>query len=320
MFDIDKIQPIINHLQSISSYFKPTGNEIIIYCPYCDDATRINASNHGHLYISKAFPVFNCFRCSTSGTLIRLLVETDFKDEEVLKYLASFIKYKFLPDHYIKIKRKTKVEDISKMILNTNLQFEKENKQKFEIYKTYLKSRLGSVDFLNFLISPGLFYNKLTCDFINFDQELIVQRLIEKLVVKDTEIKHHLNKTSSGLYYFQEKNFDKYNEIVLAEGAFDIISLYLYSMEFKNCLFISVSGKKYLSTVEKLIIEDLLIGEYQFHLVFDNDVLDYKKQNFVYNCKNLAQKLNENISVKGWSPVLKKDTGDFPAVQQIQGR
>jgi len=317
MFDLNKIQPIITHLKGISHYFKDSGGEFILHCPYCDDATRKNSMNHGHLYISKNFPIFYCFRCTSSGTLIRLLVETDFKDQEILNYLATFIKYKFLPDHYIKIKKKTKIEDISKIILNKNLQFEKQDRQKFNLYKTYLQSRLGNVDFLNFLIVPGMFYNKLTCDFINFDQELIVQRMIEKLIVKNEEIKHHLNKSSSGQYYFQEKNFNKYNEIVFAEGAFDIISLYLYNNEFKNCLFISISGKKYVSSLEKLIIEDLLIGEFVIHLVFDNDVVDYKKQNYIYNCKLLAHKLNENISIKGWAPILKKDTGEFPAVQQI---
>jgi len=56
MFDITKIPAIINHLKSISKYYKESSKEIIIFCTYCDDSTRHKA-DHGHLYISKTQPV-----------------------------------------------------------------------------------------------------------------------------------------------------------------------------------------------------------------------------------------------------------------------
>jgi hypothetical protein len=308
-----RLKEVVNHLKTISKSFKESGSEIVIFCPYCDDDKRVNAKQ-GHLYIAKNFPVFNCFRCSSSGTLIRFLVETGFKDEETLNYLSQFIKYKFLPDQYYNKKKVPKLDNLYRDIILKNIDFQQQKPDFFEIYKNYLKERLGDVDFCEFLITPGFYYNKLTCDFTNSEHELVTQRLVQKLVLHDKEVRYHLN-TNNSLYFFQEKNFEKYNNIVMAEGVFDITSLYLYNSDFKNFFFVSVNGKKYISALEKLLIEDLLLGHFTIHLVFDNDVYNYNM--YIQRCKFLAQKFNDKVIVKGWLPLIQKDVGDFPVIKEI---
>ena len=316
MFDLGKLQQVIKHLKSISTYYNESNKEIILFCPYCDDAKRHNPK-HGHLYISQDFPVFNCFRCSTSGTLIRLLIDTNFKDDDILNYLAQFIKYKFLPDYYNsnRIQKKFKLKTVRDEMIRQNVRFQLDKPELFESYKQYLKERLGDINCIDFLITPSFYFDKLSCSFTNSNQESICERLIQDLIINNKPIRYHLNKTSSGLYYFQEKNFEKYNRIVMTEGPFDMLSLYLYNPEFKNCFFISISGKKYSSTIEKLVTEDLLIGKYQIDLVFDADVLNYNS--FVMKSKFLVGKLNTDISIKGWLPLINNDVGDFPAVKEI---
>lgn len=310
MFDLTKIQPIIDHLKNISMKYNDQGGEIVIWCPYCDDSKRAKANSHGHCYISKKFPVFNCFRCSTSGTLTRLLIETGFDDQEILNYLNQSLAYKFTKDYYYQPRKKTiDINQIYIDIVNQNIAFQQSKKAEFEIYRSYLKTRLGDVDFSKFLIAPSLFYNKLCCNFFNSNHESVVQRLID-----DNQFRYHLNKQSSGLYYFQEMNFERFKRIVLAEGPFDIIPLYLYNYEFKNCFFISISGKRYISVLEQLLTEELLIGNYQINLVFDKDV-EYKK--YMYKSKLVIQTYNVNIELKGYLPLVKKDTGEFPAVVEI---
>ncbi|HQF36537.1 MAG TPA: hypothetical protein PLL26_02745 [Candidatus Dojkabacteria bacterium] len=310
MYDMTKIQPIINHLKSISSYYKESNNEVIIFCSYCDDSTRQKA-DHGHLYISKTAPVFNCFRCSNSGNLIRLLIDTGFDDEDVLKYLGTFIKYKTVKDYYGIKKKVTKLRQIKDHIINLNINFEQKQPEKYKLYKNYLIQRLGLVEFSNFLISPTFFNNKLSCLFTNSIGEDVVLRLIESY----KDYRYHLNEQTSGKYYFQEKNFEKYSQIVLAEGPFDIINLYLYNNLFKNCFFISLNGKKYNSVIENLILEDFLIGDLEIDLVFDNDVNNYKT--YLYRAKLLTKHYNQNIIIKGFKPLVGKDVGDYPAVQEI---
>lgn len=311
MFDLIRIGPVIDHLKSISQFYQDSGNEVIIHCPFCDDSTRTNANRHGHCYLSKSHPVFHCFRCSSSGTLLRLLIETDFKDDEILRFLSQSLSYKFTKDYYQLKKKDIKLNFVYSEIVKQNLSFYQDNKDKFEVYKSYLKNRLGDIDFTKFLISPGFFHNKLCCNFNNSNQELIVQRLIDD----DNKYRYHLNKQSSGLYFFQEKDFEKFNRIVFAEGPFDIIPLYLYNIEFKDCFFIDLNGKKYISALEKLILEDLLIGNYQINFIFDTDVFDYKK--YLYRAEKLIQTYNNNIEIKGYKALIKKDTGDFPVVSKV---
>ena len=310
MFDITKLPPIINHLKTISAYYKEQGGEIIMFCQYCDDATRQKA-NHGHLYVSKTAPVFNCFRCSSSGNLIRLLIDTGFSDDEILNYLAQFIKYKTVKDYYKTKKKITKLKQIQDDITRKNLEFERTYPDKFEIYRSYLFSRLGLVDFSQFLISPSFFNNKLSCTFTNSDNEDVALRLIEPY----KDYRYHLNQDTSTKYYFQEKNFEKYSRIVLAEGPFDILNLHLYNDKFKNSYYIALNGKKYSGAMESLIMEEFLVGEVQFDLVFDNDVSNYKT--YLYRAKLLAKQYNPNIQIKGWKAIIGKDTGDFPVVTEL---
>jgi len=139
MLDITKIYQITNHLRQVSTYYKETNNEIIVFCPYCDDAVRPKA-DHGHLYISKTMPVFNCFRCSSSGNLMRLLIDMGFDDQDVLSYISQSIKYKTTKDYYSKTKQKiAKLKQIQDNVIKLNLEFEMNQKNKFEIYRSSYK-------------------------------------------------------------------------------------------------------------------------------------------------------------------------------------
>jgi hypothetical protein len=310
VFDLTKLTPVIVHLQKISNRFDNRGKEIIITCPFphCDD---INSS-HGHMYLATNYPVFNCFKCSSSGTLIRLLIETGFADEDILKYISSFIKYNYTKDYFWNNKRKSNdtIIKLKKELIKQNLNFQHNNKDLFNVYIEYLISRLGKVDFTDFLIIPTDFKNNLSCGFYNSDSELVLKRIIDS----NNKFRYHIEKQETS-YYFQEKNFDLYNRIVMTEGPFDCLSLFLYSYEFQNCFFNSVNGKKYISTLEKLIYTDLLLGDYEVNIVFDNDVKNI--QMIMYKCEMLIKNYNQNINMRYWLPVLKKDVGDFAAVQEI---
>lgn len=311
MFDLLKIQPVINHLKKISSKFSINRKEIIITCPFpnCDDKN----SSHGHLYLSIDYPVFNCFKCSECGTLTRLLLETGFEDEDIIKYISSFIKYNFVKDYFYANKKtsKTKLFELKKKILKVNLEWEIKNKNNFTQYKNYLQNRLGFIDFIDFLIFPTTFNNKLSCGFYNSDEEHTLTRILDP----KSDVRYNIVIPNS-CYYFQERNFEKYTSLTLAEGPFDIFSLYLYNHQFKNNFFISVNGKKYSSVLERFIYTDLLIGNYEINIVFDNDVKNYLS--LFYKCKNIAKLYNSNINIRGWLPILKKDVGDYPAVNEIE--
>lgn len=312
MLDIQNIPPIITHLQTISKIYKVIRkDQISIHCPYCDDAHRPNAASHGHLYIHTSNCVFYCFRCDSSGTLLKLLLTTNFKDESILKSLSNNIKYIFSKDYY-SFKKKHKLFDIKQKIKTEIIKLTQNNIHEYLNFQNYIFQRLGeNIDFSDFLICPGKLFNNSCCDFYNLETELIIQRHIKQV----GKYRFKLNQKSSGLYYFQEKNFEKHQRIVLTEGPFDLLNLYIYNSDFKDCIFFSVSGKKYINIIERLILEDLLIGNYEINLIFDSD--NNRCSNYIYRAKMLCSQLNSDISIRGFMPLIKGDVGDYPAVIEV---
>lgn len=319
-FDLYKNQSVLNHIQKISPNMnRKTSGELIIHCPFCDDAIRPNAQNHGHLYISVNSPVFHCFRCNASGTLISLLINTGFEDREALEYIGNFIKINFTKDYYKSRERKT-VLNKSKIILNhiykLNIEFKRNFNNLYDLYRNYIFSRIGTIDFFSFLLSPGIDQNKiLFCGFNNYDGENVLIRYLDLAAKK----RYQINKNSTNLYYFQNLDFDKYNKITIAEGPFNIINLSLYNTTFNNNLFISINGKNYIGNIEKLILTYLLIGKYEISIVLDDDFVDkFIRNKYLKNLKNIIDIYNREILIKVYKPLIKNtDVGDFPGVVQI---
>ena len=102
MYNIDKYYPIVHHLQSISpNMFKQIKQHYMMFCPFCDDANRKSGYiSHGHCYVSKEYPVFYCQRCSVGGSIIKLLLFTDFNNEEVINELKQFVNTNVVKDFY----------------------------------------------------------------------------------------------------------------------------------------------------------------------------------------------------------------------------
>ncbi len=317
MYDLTKLISVVRHLQNISpNMYKDIGGEILTYCPYCDDATRPNALNHGHLYFAKNSPVFNCFRCDTSGTMVRFLIDTEFRDNDTLQFIASFIKYKFISNYSKKsFLGYNDMGELYNQNISRLLSFKKINRDLFERFNHYITNRIGNVDYNLFFIYPYMLQIKnnhyFTCSFNNGDDKYITSRAID-----ESSFFRYKNSKEDTLYYFQSRNFNKYKRIVISEGPFDIISLYLYSNEFKDCLFMSISGKKFATNIETLITNFLLLGEYEINIIFDND---YKNKEMVlFRGRQLAMKYNPDITIRGYAPINPfNDTGEFPQVMEI---
>jgi hypothetical protein len=67
--------------------------------------------------------------------------------------------------------------------------------------------------------------------------------------------------------------------------------------------------------IEFLIIRYFLLRSIEINLVFDNDVLNYKQ--YLFKSKMLTKQFNSNIIIRGWKPLIKKDTGDFPGIIEV---
>ena len=302
---------IVNFLKSSAAVFQDNGNEYITHCPNCDDALRPNARSHGHLYISKTSPVFHCFRCETSGHLGTLLRDLGFTDEEALKELGIS---KFLNMHESSVIKKKKDTTVEEFISNRNKRFDVGDQANYIKFRKYIFKRLGNYcDFNKYLITPEIINRQLCASFYNKEGNFVTARILEP----SNNYRYIRNKGISELYYFQDLDFDKYKNIVVTEGVFDCIKLYRFSDHFpKNeTFYIAILGKNYPKTINWLLTTQIPIGKYNINLVFDNDNKSYKKTMFI--CCKIGGRINKNVSINGYKPVLLNDAGEYPFLEKI---
>lgn len=316
MFDLEKMPSIIHHLELISKdMFVDKGSHYMFFCPFCDDATRKANPNHGHCYISKSLPVFYCHRCNIAGSILKLLIHTDFEDTEILTYLKSFIKYNFVKDYiYDKPKQLYNKYYLYKTIYQ---QIKNISQQDITTFNKYLYQRLGSFNYINFLLYPTYvkpFKNNntsvLTVGANNSFNNFISARLINPI----GKVRYYTMPNS--WYFFQEFRFNNITDIIITEGFFDLLNIYLYTNYFSNGFYISCSGKNYLSVLESLILQELLIGKYNIHFILDND---NKYYNFLKNKgERLINILNNDLTLTIWKPIsILNDTGDYPLIEKV---
>ena len=317
MYDLTKLLSVLYHLKSVANgLLVDKGSHYMTFCPFCNDQFRKINPSHGHLYISKTLPVYYCHKCGASGNVLRLLIEVDFDDQETLNYIKSFMKFNFVKD-YIKDRPKTKFNQIKLTEFISN-KIKKISPENLSIFNDYLTSRLGVIPYTKFLLYPVLIQpnDKIKQEFLavgfNNSNNIFVGARLMKQVGK---IRYKTNPNS--LYYFQEFNFEKITNIVLSEGVFDILNVYLYTTNFnyQDTFFMSMSGKNYLSVLERLIIQDLLIGDFHIHFILDSD---NKYGKFLkFKAERLANLFNPDIKISIWKPVDPlNDLGDFPLMEE----
>ena len=317
MYDINKFPQILYHLKNISNIFADKGSHINMFCPFCNDATRKPNPSHGHCYISKELPVYYCHRCGEAGTIMKLLFYTEFDDIDTINQLKGFIKFNFVKDYvYQKVEKKVDYRDLIKFINYKINNINHDHLSKFEDYVNY---RLGHINYGKFLLYPDFIkpfektdYQLLSACFNNSLNQFIEGRFINPI----QKMRYNKNKQNYQ-YFFQNWDFERINEIVITEGAFDLLNIYLYENKFnKDTFYLSMSGKRYITVLESLIYQELLLKSCRIHIIFDND---NKYMNSTINkCKNLVNTINTDIDIFGWKPYnLFKDVGQYPILTKI---
>ena len=307
--DLKNNLEIINFLKSGSNVYQETGGEIIIHCPYCDDALRPNAKSHGHLYISTNSPVFHCFRCETSGHLGTLLRDLGFSNLDVLKELGSS-KFLRIQEKSVIQKKKT---DVRKLVESKNKNFFSGDSNNYLTFEKYIHGRLGVCDINKYLITPEIINKKLCASFYNQIGNFVTARILNPTA----NFRYIRNKDVSEDYYFQEMDFDRYTEIVITEGVFDAIKLYRFSGIFPKdrTFYLSILGKNYGKAVNYLISNHLMFGKYKINLVFDND--NKWMKGAVCTCRKISKRLNSAVEIYGYHPNFGNDACECPFLEEV---
>ena len=119
-------------------------------------------------------------------------------------------------------------------------------------------------------------------------------------------------------YYFFQDIYDigTYKEITICEGGFDLLNLYNYCNKFNNSFYISIGGKQFRKILKELITNYLLIGNYVFNIVLDNDE-NFKPTKLINACKDIVQQLNPHCKINFFIPTLSKDVTDLMYIERV---
>lgn len=290
--------------------------EVVLFCPYCGDRERSANPTHGHLYVSIQNSVFYCFRCQAAGVVTKLLRDLDFPDPELLKRLGvttPLLNVRKEHGSLLRIGKET--PDGRTLVHQRCLQFRQENPQMFREFQKYLYSRFGNYfDYERYLLFPKIDDGKnISIGFLNKEGEYVGERILNPVN------KGRKYRIGASRYFFQNLNFDKYIELVVCEGQFDAISLYRYGEFHKErTFFMAISGKRFLSETESFIESFLKLGPYKIHFVFDKD--DQSRFRRLYLGKRIFRRLNPEIELHGYEPIVGKDVGTDVSIVEIQGR
>lgn len=308
---------ITTFISSFSFIYKDNGNGwVTVLCPFCDDATRKSGKiSHGHFNISVNFNYCHCFRCDYSNSFSKALISLGFNDKESLSLISRNNTNNF--QYYInKFNTKnSKIENPILLLEKYYENFKQQNPNRFNEFLKYIDTRCGSIDPINFLLKP--FINKdnyLLCGFYNINGQEVTYRFI----TQHPKFRYFIPPNKVKPYYFFQDIYEinNYKEITICEGAFDLINLYRYNTMIKNSFYIAIGGKQFRKILKELITNYLLIGNYTFNIVLDND-LNFKPSKLISSCKDIVQQLNPYCKVNFFIPSLSKDVSDLMYLEKI---
>lgn len=293
-------------------YKTSSDDETYIRCPFCGDSRK--DSRKARFYINNTPPFkFHCFNCETSGIIndevLNLILNNNFYDDELSLYLrekriesierSNRVTKKIKIHPYLNLsnpvnfnyKRKT-IEKLDYLNDRLGINLDKSDIKKFKIVlsiESFFKNngldidkRIGRSDKVRYVVDE---LEKHYIGFLSSDRNIIIFRNIEN----DAKIRFNNFKIFTNEEYDTSKTYNisttinKYNDrnnIVIAEGPIDIISIYhnVYSKkERENLIFLANGGKSYINSVRLLSKYSLINNHYDIMSDTDVDIDFYKR-------------------------------------------
>jgi len=301
---------VINYLSSISFIRKEINSDWIqILCPFCDDSSRKSSSiSHGHFYICRNFNYCHCFRCDYANSFSRALISLGFNDKESLAKLTQNNTSNFF--HF-----KNSLDKSYKKIDNRCEEFKSKHPKEFIEFQKYIYYRCGDIDIEKFLLMPRINNGWLMVDFYNSNGFLVTSRYLSN----KQKIRYVIPNGKKYYYFFQDiYNISDFSSIVICEGIFDLINLYRYYEKFRDSFFIAINGKQFSKAIKELLCNYLLIGDYTFNIVFDNDSKLNMPNKLINSCKEVVQLLNPNCNINFYIPSTYKDISELTQLEIIR--
>lgn len=293
----DKFQSKIQKITGLG-YFNSSRTELIARCPFPNcELEQGKSYKYGRLYIHTDSPVFNCFRCNESGSILKLLRylklnidEYINKDHEVFKNMKSGRRV---------IRLNTSDVNIQNNLSNMELP---EFLDRYHNKILYMKNRIGmDIDALKipnviFSIREFIQKNNIHLDYNDemmldtFDRDYIgfLGNRGTVLILRNTRglDYHKINLCNPGKmkdFYGMRTSFPDgghTNKIVLCEGIFDLLvaikSDSLSELREGSCFWAAVLGSFYRRTLIS-VLDYIKLSYVDVVVLSDNDKSPYDK-------------------------------------------
>lgn len=316
MFNLEQYPSILLHFKSISRIFKRhSSGWYEIFCPYCDDATRKANPNHGHFNLSPDAPFGHCFRCGAAYSLYKILIDTGFKNQQILDEVSKFGNITYNSSKKIKFSSSELEDELNFKLIQTLNEFKQKYFKDYLKFEEYIYNRCFEIDILKYLLVPSYIQNNLVVKILNKSGKTVTNRFINPT----DPSKRYFIPNDKPFYYFQNiENIIDYENIIICEGAFDLINLHKYNNTFNayNSFYISIGGSNYKTAIQSIVSNFLLIGNYNINIVLDNDRLEF----IDYLTQSIMQAtivLNPQLEFNFYKPSLFKDVSDCCLIEPI---
>jgi hypothetical protein len=309
MLDQSDLDIIINFIKlNNHNLFKNTGKNFYqVFCFYCDDFNRNNHVDHGHGNLGLDTLHYFCWRCEVSKSLLQYLIDQGFNDLKIINNLKKLKQSSYIfnrnTDH-LNLENFNKVD-----IKKKHLEFKRRDSNEYDEFLNYINKRCGSIDIIKYGISPLKRDSDLLIEFYNFIGVAVTARVI------NNPRKRYLKYQNSDYYYFQNiYNILNYKNITISEGIFDIINISNYLYNLKNSFFFAINSRNYSSILKYLLTNYFLIGKYDFHIIFDKDIMNLK--NTKSKLLSLKYQYNPEVNINFYIPSLTKDVSDLILIER----
>lgn len=289
-----------------NSQFAAGKKELVLRCPYCGH-TSSAGKKHMYIGLSKDKPyMFNCFKCEAGGLVNRTFLNLlDIRDEELIQAIDIHNKEMRLSRGNSYSSNRIREPQVAYDAFEVN----------YDIYPdkvNYINSRLGT----NLSVSE-MMNMKIIFDFSFFKRQIMrylgatesdferIQRdYVGFLSVNNTSLSMRcIRQTDSKYRYLICKLDDRdiYNKafcipssipytsdrimVHIAEGQFDIISIYNNMTNRSTGIYFAAAGNKYSAILKYILSKGIMYMD--IHLYFDNDQAgEIAKRQIEYFIKN----------------------------------
>ncbi|MCM1439560.1 MAG: hypothetical protein NC131_10230 [Roseburia sp.] len=273
----DKIK-ILNEIENKADMFRKLSPiQYRIRCPICGDSQK--NIRDAHCYIKCSYdpsePLqYNCFLCNSKGRIGKYFLEKLGIKNELVSKVESERYNKLL------IFKEGKEFDEAKPIMDSvQIKYIENRLGKGLTENDYEKFRIvWDMNIVSQICSSNKVRNKLpanwnTISFLSDDRSLLISRTF--IAGKNQWIKNRLFPMPNRPFYTIKTTLQLFTEdrivVNIAEGIFDILSVYKNFNDCENSVFIATLGSDYIGGVEYAIAKGFVCSNVELRIYMDQD-------------------------------------------------